>query len=66
MEAIQGGKTVEQNGGLDLSQALNLTIKYKKPYEKEIKDPKNDFAPFQYADDDGPCQWYQLEVGGAT
>jgi len=66
IDAIQDGKTVEQNGGLDLHKPLTLTFGLKNNYQNEIPDHEFDFKPYQYADDDGPCQWYELEVGGAT
>jgi len=67
VDAYQGGKTVEQNGGLDLTQPLKLSFKLKNNYnKKEINDHKFDFQPYQYSDDDGPpCDWYELEVGDA-
>jgi len=67
VEASQHGKSVEQNGGLDLGQVLNMTFKIKYNYNKpELKNPRYDFAPYQYTDDDGPCTWYQIDIGGAT
>lgn len=65
VDARQGGKTVEQNGGLDLSKPLVLNFKMKNNYnKKDIRDHKFDFVAYQFTDDEGPpCEWYQLEAG---
>lgn len=66
VEATQNGKSLEANGGLDLTKQLKLAVNFTNNYKKEIKDHKFDFFAYQYTDDDGPCDWYELDTEGAT
>jgi hypothetical protein len=65
MKASQNGKSLEQNGGLDLNKKLTLNIDIRNNYKKnEIPNHQHGLVLYYYGEDeDGRCAWNEADFG---